>query len=45
MNKKAMLVIFIGLNLLALMIDPVLAGIFLLMWPMWYKYNFDRLDP
>lgn len=45
MNKKAMIVIFVSLNLLALMIDPVLAGIFLLMWPVWYKMNEDGLDP
>lgn len=44
MNKKAMLVIMLGLNLLALVIDPVLAGIFLLMWPVWFKMHEEELN-
>lgn len=40
-----MLVILIGMNLLFLAVDPVLAGIFLLVWLYWYKENMVRLDP
>lgn len=44
MNKKVLLYILIFMNLVALIIDPVLGGIFMLMWPAWFMLNKDRID-
>jgi hypothetical protein len=43
-NQKAALIIFILLNLLALAVDPILAGIFLLMWPKWFHNHLKELE-
>ena len=42
--QKALLVIFISMNFFMFAIDPVLGGIFFLLWPMWFKKHYREFE-
>lgn len=43
LNQIVMLILCIGMNALFYAIDPFLAGIFVLMWPVWYMFHYKEL--